>query len=131
MKARHDARDPGGSILLCASLSALTGTVGMQHYNAAKGALASMARGIAVEMGRYGVRCNTVCPGYTRTNISESMDLAHIDPAGTQRAMVYTNIAPAVLEPEDIAWLALFLASDESRHVNGAIIPADAGWSVA
>ena len=66
MKARWDEGDTsGGSILFCASLSALTGSPGMQHYNAAKGAIASMARGIAVDMGKYGVRCNTVCPGYT------------------------------------------------------------------
>ena len=65
MKRRFDAGDPGGSLLFCASLSALTGSPGMQHYNASKGAMAAMSRGIAVEAGRYGIRCNVVCPGYT------------------------------------------------------------------
>src|SRR6202000_898691 len=65
MKKRWDEGDGGGSILFCASLSGLAGSPGMQHYNAAKGAMASMARGIAVDLGRYAIRANTVCPGYT------------------------------------------------------------------
>jgi NAD(P)-dependent dehydrogenase (short-subunit alcohol dehydrogenase family) len=45
------------------------------------------------------------------------------------RAKEFTALAPAYLEASDIAALALFLASDESRYINGAIIPADAGWA--
>jgi NAD(P)-dependent dehydrogenase (short-subunit alcohol dehydrogenase family) len=52
-----------------------------------------------------------------------------IDHAGAQRAQAFAALAPAYLEPADIAGLALFLASDDSRHINGAIIPADAGWA--
>jgi NAD(P)-dependent dehydrogenase (short-subunit alcohol dehydrogenase family) len=51
-----------------------------------------------------------------------------MDAAGAARAGAFAALIPAMLEPEDIAALALFLASDESRYVNGAIIPADAGW---
>ena len=53
------------------------------------------------------------------------------DPAGAARAGAYAALRPAALHPEDIAALALFLASDEARHINGAIIPADAGWTAA
>ena len=67
MRTRAEAGDPGGSILFCASLSAVTGSIGMQHYNASKGAMASLARGIAVDMGKFGIRANTVCPGYTES----------------------------------------------------------------
>jgi len=52
-----------------------------------------------------------------------------MDVAGSQRAGTFAALAPASLDPTDIASLALFLASDESRHINGAIIPADAGWA--
>ena len=76
MKRRFDAGDPGGSLLFCASLSALTGSPGMQHYNASKGAMVAMSRGIAVEAGRYGIRCNVVCPGYT---VSETVQIAPDD----------------------------------------------------
>jgi NAD(P)-dependent dehydrogenase (short-subunit alcohol dehydrogenase family) len=52
-----------------------------------------------------------------------------MDTAGGARAGVFAALIPAMLEPEDIAALALFLASDESRHINGVIIPADSGWT--
>ena len=48
----------------------------MQHYNASKGAMAAMSRGIAVEAGRYGIRCNVVCPGYT---VSETVQICTDD----------------------------------------------------
>ena len=54
-----------------------------------------------------------------------------LDPVGAQRAGQFAAIVPAYLEASDIANLALFLASDEARHINGAIIPADGGWDAA
>jgi NAD(P)-dependent dehydrogenase (short-subunit alcohol dehydrogenase family) len=54
-----------------------------------------------------------------------------LDPAGAARAGAYAALIPATLEPDDIAALALFLASDEAHLINGAIIPADAGWTAA
>ena len=78
-----------------------------------------------------GIRCNAICPGATATNIQETMPAERLDPAGLARAGAYAALIPAVLDPADIAALALFLASDESRHINGAIIPADAGWTAA
>jgi NAD(P)-dependent dehydrogenase (short-subunit alcohol dehydrogenase family) len=78
-----------------------------------------------------GIRCNAICPGGTRTNIAETMVPERMSQAGAARATAYAALIPAALEPEDIAALALFLASDESRKINGAIIPADAGWTAA
>jgi NAD(P)-dependent dehydrogenase (short-subunit alcohol dehydrogenase family) len=57
------------------------------------------------------------------------MPAERMDAAGSQRAQAFAALAPAYLDPADIASLTLFLASDESRHINGAIIPADAGWA--
>jgi NAD(P)-dependent dehydrogenase (short-subunit alcohol dehydrogenase family) len=54
-----------------------------------------------------------------------------LDRTGSARTGAYAPLIPAILEAEDIAALALFLAADESRHMNGASIPADAGWTVA
>lgn len=75
-----------------------------------------------------GIRCNAICPGGTRTNIGETMPQDRLDAAGAQRAQAFAALIPAILEPTDIANLALFLASDESRLINGVIIPADGGW---
>jgi NAD(P)-dependent dehydrogenase (short-subunit alcohol dehydrogenase family) len=75
-----------------------------------------------------GVRCNAICPGGTKTNIGETMPRERLDMAGAQRAGAFAALIPATLEPVDIANLALFLASDESRLINGAVITADGGW---
>jgi len=80
---------------------------------------------------KKGLRCNAICPGGTATNIGDTMTTDRMDPEGSARAGAYAALIPEVLHPEEIAQLALFLASDESRHVNGAIIPADAGWTAA
>ena len=124
MKARYDAGDPGGSILFCASLSAVTGSAGMQHYNAAKGALASMARGIAVDVGRYGIRCNTVCPGYT---ISETVtDPGPDSPLGKQ-VRERTPMA-RFGTPEDFEGIGVYFMSDASRYHTGDLVKVDGGW---
>jgi len=124
MKARFDCGDPGGSILFCASLSALTGSAGMQHYNAAKGALASMARGIAVDLGVYGIRCNTVCPGYT---VSETVrDQGPDSPLGKQ-VRERTPI-PRFGTIEDFEGIGVYFMSDASRFHTGDLVKVDGGW---
>jgi NAD(P)-dependent dehydrogenase (short-subunit alcohol dehydrogenase family) len=74
------------------------------------------------------IRCNAICPGGTATNIAETMPREKLSAFGAERTGAFTGIIPAFLQPIDIANLALFLASDESKNINGAIITADAGW---
>jgi hypothetical protein len=62
-------------------------------------------------------------------NIAETMPQERLDPEGAARAGAYAALIPEFLQPEDIAQLPLFLASDESRYINGAMIPAEAGWT--
>lgn len=125
MKTRwEEGNRDGGSILFCASLSALTGTVAMQHYNAAKGAMASMARGIAVEMGQYGIRANTVCPGYT---VSETVqDPGPGSPIGDQ--MRKRNPIPRFGVPEDFEGAGVYFMSQMSRFHTGDLVLIDGGW---
>lgn len=124
MKARFDAGDPGGSILFCASLSALTGSIGMQHYNASKGAMASMARGIAVDLGKYGIRANTVCPGYT---VSDTViDEGPESPMG-RHVRERTPIS-RFGTPEDFEGIGVYFMSDASRYHTGDLVRVDGGW---
>jgi NAD(P)-dependent dehydrogenase (short-subunit alcohol dehydrogenase family) len=121
----------GGSIVNIASTAGIRGGAAGAAYTAAKHALVGLTRNTAWMYTAQGIRCNAICPGGTKTNIGETMTHARIDVAGSARASAYAALIPAFLDPEDIATLALFLASDESRYVNGAIIAADAGWTAA
>lgn len=121
----------GGSIVNISSTAGISGGAAGAAYTASKHALVGLTRNTAWMYATRGVRCNAICPGGTKTNIGETMTPDRIDAAGAARAGTYASLIPAMLDPEDIASLALFLASDESRYINGAIIPADAGWTAA
>jgi NAD(P)-dependent dehydrogenase (short-subunit alcohol dehydrogenase family) len=120
-----------GSIVNIASIGGFEGGAAGVAYTVSKHALIGLTRNTAWMYAKRGLRCNAICPGATATNIQETMPAERLDPAGSERAGAYAALIPAVLEPADIAALALFLASDESRHINGAIIAADAGWTAA
>ncbi len=124
-------RQGSGSIINVASIGGLEGGAAGAAYTVSKHALVGLTRNTAWMYAKQGIRCNAICPGATATNIAETMPADRLDPAGSARAGEYAALIPAVLDPADIADLALFLASDESRHVNGAIITADAGWTAA
>ena len=121
----------GGAIVNVASTAGIAGGAAGAAYTASKHALVGLTRNTAWMYAQRGVRCNAICPGGTKTHIAESMPMDRVDPAGAARAGAYAALIPAMLDPEDIAGLALFLASDESRRINGAVIPADAGWTAA
>jgi NAD(P)-dependent dehydrogenase (short-subunit alcohol dehydrogenase family) len=123
MKKRYDAGDPGGSLLFCASLSALTGSPGMQHYNASKGAMVAMSRGIAVEAGRYGIRCNVVCPGHTA---SETVNLPEDHPV-MQRVRHY-NPMGRMGTPADFEGIGVYFMSDWSSYHTGDVVIVEGGW---
>lgn len=118
----------GGSIINTASTAGISGGAAGAAYTVSKHALVGLTRNTAWMYAQQGIRCNAICPGGTRTNIGETMPQDRLHPEGAARAGAFAGLIPAMLEPSDIANLALFLASDESRHLNGAIIPADAGW---
>lgn len=126
---RYMLEHGGGSIINTASTAGIHGGAAGAAYTAAKHALVGLTRNTAWMYAAKGIRCNAICPGATKTNIGETMPAERMDAAGSQRAQAFAALAPAYLDPADIASLALFLASDESRHINGAIIPADAGWA--
>lgn len=124
----HMVEQGGGSIINIASTAGISGGAAGAAYTASKHALVGLTKSTAWMYTTKNVRCNAICPGGTKTNIGESMQASRIDPAGFARAGAFSALIPAMLEPQDIATLALFLASDEARFINGAVIPADAGW---
>jgi NAD(P)-dependent dehydrogenase (short-subunit alcohol dehydrogenase family) len=113
----------GGAIVNTASLSGLRGARAGAAYTASKFGVVGLTYNIAATFGPQGVRCNAICPGGVETQIMAGQDLSE-----RARALVTRDRAkPAPAKPVDVAEVAVFLASDAARHVNGVAIPVDAG----
>lgn len=121
----------GGSIVNTASVAGLGGGAAGVAYTVSKHALVGLTRQTAYRYALEGVRCNAMACGAVETNIMQSVDPSKMDPSGSARAQTYYGVIPATLKADEVARLALFLASDDATHINGAIIPIDGGWSVA
>jgi len=121
----------GGSIVNTSSLAGLGGGITGAAYTVSKHALIGLTRSTAFIYTKDGVRCNAIAPGAVETNIKLSIDTTKMDAKASARFQGCYAAIPAVLKAMDIAQLALFLASDESKMINGTIIPADGGWSAA
>lgn len=121
----------GGSIVNTASLAGLGGGAAGVAYTVSKHGVIGLTRNTAFVYTQDGVRCNAIAAGAVETNIMQSVDATKMDPKASGRYQTWYAAIPGQLKPTDIAQLALFLASDESKMINGAIIPADAGWSAA
>lgn len=120
----HLVRDGGGVIVNISSATALVGMPGLAVYSATKGAIIATTRVIAAEYASKGVRANVICPGGIETPIY----LEHLarDPESVNKTV---SLIPAgrVGKPEEIAQAMLFLASDASSYMTGAVVPVDGG----
>lgn len=120
----------GGSIVNSASLAGLGGGAAGAVYSMSKHAVIGLTKSTAWQYAKQGVRCNAMAIGAVQTNIMQNTALG-INEHGMQVSKPWIDLAPAYLIPDDVANLALFLASDESSKINGAVITADGGWSCA
>ena len=120
-----------GSIINIASAASLGGGPAGVAYTVSKHGMLGLTRSTAWMYANKGIRCNAICPGGVETNIVKSSDITKADPAAMERINLYISIMPQIGKAIDIAHLALFLASDESKFINGAVISADAGWRAA
>ncbi|WP_329131281.1 SDR family NAD(P)-dependent oxidoreductase [Streptomyces sp. NBC_00670] len=122
----HLAASGGGSIVNFASVNAFrgSGNFGMVAHCAGKAAVLGLTRQLAVEGGPQGIRANTISPGMVRTPATES---AGAHQGATQRALLDRIPLGRVGRPEDIAWCAVYLVSDEATWVTGGNFPVDGG----
>jgi NAD(P)-dependent dehydrogenase (short-subunit alcohol dehydrogenase family) len=119
----------GGSVVNTASFVALAGAATSQiSYTASKGAVLSMSRELAVEFARRGIRVNALCPGPVETPLL--MRLFAETPGALDRRLVHLPMG-RLAQAKEIAYGALFLASDESSYVNGATFLVDGGLTAA
>jgi NAD(P)-dependent dehydrogenase (short-subunit alcohol dehydrogenase family) len=117
-----------GSIINIASFVALLGcSVPQDAYTASKGALLALTRSLAVQFGPKGIRTNAICPGPVETPLL--MDWLVKDEAAKQLRLA-RNPTGRFGKPEEIVYMAMYLASDEARWTNGAQMVVDGGISV-
>lgn len=113
----------GGSIVNISSNAGLEGVEGVVGYVASKWAVRGMTKTAAIELGQYGIRVNSVHPGGVDTPMLGGDELGHMAAADPFR----DQPIPRISQPEEIARLVLFLASDESSYSTGAEFVADGG----
>ena len=120
----------GGAVINQASTVGLVGTPGMPAYCASKGAVVNLTRALALDHAADGIRVNAVCPGAVDTPMLVS---GHSGTGNSPEEVLARNRAEIpqgrIPTPEEIARLIIFLASDESRHITGAAIPIDGGYT--
>jgi len=115
-----------GAIVNVASEAALRGSAAGVAYTASKHAVAGITKNTAVIYGKQGIRVNAVAPGPTKTAIEAPMRSAL---AGQVLGPLMQTMIPTPVEAEELANAITWLASDESRNVNGVILASDGGWS--
>ncbi len=116
--------DSRGNIVNISSTAGLIGQAYMAGYCASKHALIGLTKSMALEFGRKGLRVNAICPGGTNTAFLQGYDFPQDSEEDLfQRLSLLEEFA----EPEDIANMVCFTASDEARFVNGAVISVDGG----
>ena len=111
----------GGVILNIGARSGMAGQAGRAAYCASKGGLITLTEAMAMDYAGQKIRVNCICPGPTRTPM--------VDTSTPERLAHYKRRVPIgrIGEPEDIAWAALYLASDEGSMVTAAVLPVDGG----
>jgi NAD(P)-dependent dehydrogenase (short-subunit alcohol dehydrogenase family) len=126
MKERHANGDAGGSLVAVASTAAIHGAARNEHYGATKGAVVSMVRAMAVELGRYAITANSICPGWIRSDMT----------AGAQAAPKFNEKVISRVpvggwgDGADFAGIAVYLASRASRYHTGDSFVIDGGYTI-
>jgi NAD(P)-dependent dehydrogenase (short-subunit alcohol dehydrogenase family) len=124
----HMRKAKNGSIIVTSSAAGLRGGAAGPVYTASKHAAVGLTRNVAWYYGKDGIRCNAICPGATETNITGGLGLDMFDKEGLGRVLPIMSLCERIGEAQALADVAVFLASDAARHMNGVILPVDGGW---
>ena len=121
---RGMVRQKGGSIINMSSVVGLMGNKGQTNYAASKAGIIGFTKAVAREYGRKNIRCNAIAPGFIETRMTDALN-------DEQRSEIIKTLAIERLgKPQDVAELALFLASDRSSYITGEVIKVDGGMYV-
>ena len=121
------ARRGGGSVIITSSLLGIVGDPDMPAYGAMKGGVRALCRSLATSCGPTGIRVNTVCPGDVNTPLLQEFFAFQPDPETARQRIVERYPLGRFAEPEDVANVVAFLASDEAAYLTGIDIVVDGG----
>jgi NAD(P)-dependent dehydrogenase (short-subunit alcohol dehydrogenase family) len=119
----------GGSIINISSIAALVGLVDRAVYSASKGGIIAMSRAAAIDHINDNIRINCIAPGTVDTPWIERITQTYEDPAAAKKAMKERQPHGRLVTPDEIAAMAVYLASDESRSTIGAVMVVDGGMT--
>jgi 2-keto-3-deoxy-L-fuconate dehydrogenase len=124
-------RQRKGAIVMLASQLAIAGGKGNSAYIAAKGAIISLTRTMAVDFATDGIRVNALAPGAIDTPLLRRSFARHADPEAVRETSRQRHAMKRFGQAEEVAAAALYLASDDSSFTTGVVLPVDGGWLAA
>ena len=124
-------RQNSGSIITLASQLAIAGGKGNSAYIAAKGAIISLTKTMAVDFAADGIRVNAIAPGAIDTPMLRRSFARHADPEPVREASRNRHAMKRFGRPEEVAEAALYLASDAASFTTGTVMAVDGGWLAA
>ena len=124
----HMRKAGGGSIINMASVLGINGARNRASYAPSKGAVVLLTKSMALDHGHEKIRVNAICPSFIETDLTAIVMSSAPDPQAARRERVSVHPLGRLGEPDDVAGLAVYLASDESSWVTGAAFPVDGGY---
>jgi NAD(P)-dependent dehydrogenase (short-subunit alcohol dehydrogenase family) len=118
----------GGSIINVASTLGIVASRNRAAYSPSKGAVILLTKSMAVDHGHENIRVNAICPSLVETDLSAAVIDQTADPAAVRRERASAHPIGRLGRPDDIAGMAVYLASDESSWVTGTALPVDGGY---
>jgi NAD(P)-dependent dehydrogenase (short-subunit alcohol dehydrogenase family) len=118
-----------GAIINIASIGGLQGARAGAAYTTSKHALIGLTKNTGFVYAKSGIRCNAIAPGAMDTQIASGIDFSKISSLANERIMPGMVTNPRTSSPEEVAQVALFLASQNASFLNGSVIVADGGWT--
>ncbi len=127
----HMRKAGGGAIINVASVLGINGARNRASYAPSKGAVVLLTKCMAIDHGHENIRVNAICPSFVETDLTAAVLSTAPDPQAVRRERVAVHPLGRLGKPEDIAGLAVYLASDESSWVTGSVFPVDGGYLAA